>query len=382
MRPSEVSSSFEMGSLNDDDHDDDFHSTANRNTMKGGYRDDPEGEGTTPPVEDEEFERQLEDIDLPDSALSRLHSRTTATTAVKSKVRRFFLPCFVVVVVIIVISVAAVSTKRSKQLQQRDADLAAAPQKADSSDAHSAYTSTSNSNSNSKSSSFRGPKDDQIGQIVEFTVANLDLASHPDIDHCTYIQAHKMECSPTTNNNITTNNNKTPNNSTQTKKFRIQLRPSWAPLGVQRFRDLTSDDFWRDVRVFRVVDDFVSQFGLSNSPSVQKKWNDLGPIPDDDPVVGTNYRGTVTFATSGPNSRTTQIFINTANNYFLDEQGFGPIGEVLPAGFGYGGMEVVDAFYGGYGERPDQGRIREQGGEYLEGNFPKLSYFVKAEFVE
>jgi cyclophilin family peptidyl-prolyl cis-trans isomerase len=103
---------------------------------------------------------------------------------------------------------------------------------------------------------------------------------------------------------------------------------------------------------------------------------------EDDPVVASNVRGTVTFATAGANTRTTQIFINTGDNVFLDKQGFSPIGVVLDASDDYGGMEVVDEFYAGYGEKPDQGLIRKSGIEYLDDKFPNLSFFVSAEFVE
>eukprot|EP00580_Thalassiosira_gravida_P007681 CAMPEP_0201652566 /NCGR_PEP_ID=MMETSP0493-20130528/44541_1 /ASSEMBLY_ACC=CAM_ASM_000838 /TAXON_ID=420259 /ORGANISM="Thalassiosira gravida, Strain GMp14c1" /LENGTH=1076 /DNA_ID=CAMNT_0048129083 /DNA_START=1140 /DNA_END=4371 /DNA_ORIENTATION=- len=125
---------------------------------------------------------------------------------------------------------------------------------------------------------------------------------------------------------------------------------------------------------------FMSQFGISSDPEIQADWESRGPIQDD-AVVASNSRGTVTFATSGANSRTTQIFINTADNSFLDRQGFSPIGEVVPAGDGYGGMEVVDKFYYGYGESPNQGKITAEGISYLDAEFPNLSYFEKAEFI-
>lgn len=180
------------------------------------------------------------------------------------------------------------------------------------------------------------------GKIVEFTVANLEKTDE-----------------------LTSN------------KFRIQLYPSWAPLGVQRFEELTSSDFWDNTKIFRIVPGFVSQFGINSNP----ERNDIGPI-EDDPVMANNDRGKLTFATSGPDSRTTQLFINTGDNRFLDGQGFSPIGEILPAGDGYGGMEVVDSFYSGYGEEPDQSKITNEGESYLSENYPNLSYFVSAEFID
>lgn len=170
-------------------------------------------------------------------------------------------------------------------------------------------------------------------------------------------------------------------NKNATNKFRIQLHSSWAPIGVERFEYLTTSDFWKDCRIFRIVKNFVVQFGISSDPIIQAGWEAMGPIIDD-PVVASNDRGTVTFATAGEDTRTTEIFINTANNKDLDDQGFAPVGEVLPAGEGYGGMEVIDEFYSGYGEKPDQERITGEGETYLDEEFPLLSYIVKAEFID
>lgn len=197
--------------------------------------------------------------------------------------------------------------------------------------------------------------------IIEFTVANLRTNS----ENCTHV-GKMLQCIPQHND--------------ATNKFRIQLHEEWAPIGVKRFQDLTKAKFWDDVRIFRVVPNFVSQFGISSYPDVEEYWDSLGNLKDDE-VIASNKRGTVTFATAGPNTRTTQVFINTADNKFLDKQGFSPIGEVLPAGNGYGGMEVVDEIYSKYGEDPDQGMIEEKGKDYLEKEFPLLSYFVTAVFV-
>jgi cyclophilin family peptidyl-prolyl cis-trans isomerase len=110
---------------------------------------------------------------------------------------------------------------------------------------------------------------------------------------------------------------------------------------------------------------------MNGDPQVQAKWKET---IKDDPVVTTNTRGTATFATSGPNTRTTQVFINTnANgNAFLDKQGFSPFAEVIS------GMEVVDRIYDYYREKPDQALIRTRGNEYLKERFPKLSFIVTA----
>lgn len=161
---------------------------------------------------------------------------------------------------------------------------------------------------------------------------------------------------------------------------KIQLEPSWAPRGVRRFEDLTSIGFWKDCRIFRVLPGFVAQFGIAGNPSLQTEWRSKSL--QDDPVRVSNTRGTIVFATAGPNTRTTQIFINTADNAFLDKQGFSPIGRVVE------GMEYVDKFYAGYGEGaprgrgPNQGLIQAKGNAYLTEAFPKLSYISSANFME
>jgi peptidyl-prolyl cis-trans isomerase A (cyclophilin A) len=118
--------------------------------------------------------------------------------------------------------------------------------------------------------------------------------------------------------------------------------------------------------------------GINGDPAKQALWRSS---IKDDPVKVSNKRGTVTFATAGANTRTTQIFINTGNNVFLDRQGFSPIGEIVE------GMDVVDKFYSGYGEGapqgkgPNQGLIQAKGNEYLTKSYPKLSYFSSAKFI-
>jgi len=155
--------------------------------------------------------------------------------------------------------------------------------------------------------------------------------------------------------------------------FTILTHPEWAPIGMKQFDALTDSSFWKGCRFFRVIDKFIAQFGIHGNPSVQEFWD--GNVIKDDEVRKTNTRGTISFATSGKDTRGTQLFINTGEeNMFLDAEGFAPIAEVID------GMDVVDRLYSGYGEpKPDgdgpvQWEIEEKGNDYLKKNYPKLSY--------
>lgn len=159
-----------------------------------------------------------------------------------------------------------------------------------------------------------------------------------------------------------------------TGHFTVQTRPDWAPIGVERFETLTRESFWDGCRFFRVIENFVVQFGINGNPSVQKKWR-AKPLKDEK-VKASNQRGIVTFATSGKDTRSTQLFINTGENKFLDSQGFSPIGKVVA------GMDVVDKIYNGYGDGIIQNKIVNIGNEYLEKEFPKMSYIKKATFIK
>ena len=152
--------------------------------------------------------------------------------------------------------------------------------------------------------------------------------------------------------------------------FVVLVHRDWAPRGADRFYSLARSGYFDGVRFFRVLTGFVAQFGMHGDPKVGQAWfNERIP---DDAVKHGNTRGTITFATAGPNTRTTQLFINFGNNTMLDGQGFAPFGEVIQ------GMDVVDGLHAGYGERPDQGRIRAQGNAYLEQDFPQLDYVKRA----
>ncbi|HVT40846.1 MAG TPA: peptidylprolyl isomerase [Gemmatimonadaceae bacterium] len=162
--------------------------------------------------------------------------------------------------------------------------------------------------------------------------------------------------------------------------FDVKVHRDWAPLGADRFYHLVDAGFYDGVRFYRVIAGFVAQFGSHGDPAVEQVWHDLRIA--DDPVRHRNERGTVTFATAGPDTRTTQLFINVADNSRLDKIGFAPMGEVV------NGMSVVDSFYNGYGEGapggqgPDQGRLAREGNAYLTAQFPKLDYIVSARVFE
>src|SRR5271167_1267935 len=152
--------------------------------------------------------------------------------------------------------------------------------------------------------------------------------------------------------------------------FIVQVTRAWAPLGADRFYNLVKHGFFTDAAFFRVVPGFIIQFGLSANPAVNNVWQNAN-IPDD-PVTQSNRPGYLTFATAGPNTRTTQLFINFGSNSFLDNQGFAPFGQVIS------GMDVVQQLYSGYGESPNQGAIQTQGKAYLDKNFPQLDVIKTA----
>ena len=165
---------------------------------------------------------------------------------------------------------------------------------------------------------------------------------------------------------------------TSTGDFVIEVVRAWAPIGADRFRNLVRHGYYDNSRFHRTVPDFIVQWGLAGDPAVTAAW--LGQtIPDDTLVMASNVRGTIAFAFTEPNTRTTQVYINVVDNNRLDDQGFPPFGRVVE------GMEVVDRIYSGYGEdsgggvrRGDQSAIVAGGNAYLDREFPLLDRLMRA----
>ncbi len=154
------------------------------------------------------------------------------------------------------------------------------------------------------------------------------------------------------------------------------MHRDWAPAGVDHFYSLVKTGFFDNARFFRVVRNFVVQFGINGDPSTNRLWANAN-LPDD-PVKESNVKGTLTYAKRGPGTRSTQLFINFKDNQMLDSQGFAPIGKVVT------GMDVVESFYNSYGDMPPSGNgpdptlIQQQGNDYLASRFPRLDYIKKA----
>ena len=161
--------------------------------------------------------------------------------------------------------------------------------------------------------------------------------------------------------------------------FLVEVNRAWAPLGADRFYNLVRHGYYDSARFFRVLPDFVVQFGIPADTTLSRIWSGQ-QIPDDS-VSQSNQRGFVSFASGGPGTRTAQVFINLADNRRLDGLGFAPFARVIE------GMEVVDDFYAGYGEGaprgrgPAQDRMEAEGNAYLEREFPLLDYIVSARVV-
>ncbi len=163
-------------------------------------------------------------------------------------------------------------------------------------------------------------------------------------------------------------------------EFTVAVNRQWAPNGADRFFNLVRIGYYDDIAFFRVIDGFMAQFGIHGDPEVNEVWR-TAEI-EDDQVNRSNERGKVTFATRGPNTRTTQLFINLTDNPDLDAMGFSPIGEVVD------GMDVVERLYSGYGEGapegdgPDQQRAQQEGNDYLKAEFESLDWTTDVSIVQ
>jgi peptidyl-prolyl cis-trans isomerase A (cyclophilin A) len=156
--------------------------------------------------------------------------------------------------------------------------------------------------------------------------------------------------------------------------FVIEVTRKWAPLGADRFYNLVKNNYFTNAHFFRVIPNFIVQFGMNADPKINRVW-ERANIPDDK-VTQSNVLGTIVFATAGKNTRTTQLFINLGDNSeSLNPQGFAPFGKVTQ------GLNIVQKLYGGYGDSPsmgtggkgpEQGRISAEGKPYLDKNFPQL----------
>jgi len=161
----------------------------------------------------------------------------------------------------------------------------------------------------------------------------------------------------------------------------IEVHRDWAPIGVDRFYHLIRAKFYDDSRFFRVRANAFVQFGIAGDPSVAGVWRDQKI--KDDPVKQTNIRGTIAYAMTGPDTRTTQLYINLTDNSRLDKDGFAPLGKVIE------GMDVLDRIYSDYGEDAGggmragkQGKIFEGGNAHLDRDFPKLDKLSRATITD
>lgn len=162
--------------------------------------------------------------------------------------------------------------------------------------------------------------------------------------------------------------------------FVAVVHRDWAPLAADRFYALLRHGFFDGQRFFRVRAGFIAQFGLHPDPRVIAAWKGLA-MPDE-PRRVSNRRGTMAYAFTTANTRSTQIFINLADNTALDAEGFAPFAEIVE------GVEVIDRLYAGYDESAGggmrggrQGRIEAEGNAHLLRDFPLLDYIIGAREV-
>jgi cyclophilin family peptidyl-prolyl cis-trans isomerase len=160
--------------------------------------------------------------------------------------------------------------------------------------------------------------------------------------------------------------------------FTVRATRAWSPLGVDRFHRLVTVGYYDRTKFFRVIPDYIAQWGMHGDSAVNATWASR-PFADE-PVAQPNGEATVSFAKGGPNTRSTHLFVNLKDNSArLDPLGFVPIGRVTS------GMHVVRALFGEYGggppQGPDQGRIAREGNRYLERSYPRLDSIIRARVV-
>jgi peptidyl-prolyl cis-trans isomerase A (cyclophilin A) len=162
--------------------------------------------------------------------------------------------------------------------------------------------------------------------------------------------------------------------------FVVEAHHAWSPWGVDRFYYLVRHQFYDSTRFFRVLPGYIAQFGINGDPQIAASWKER-LFPDDTVPHQSNSRGRISFASAGPQTRNTQLFVNLRNNPSLN-QSYAPIGEIVE------GMNVVDSLWSGYGDGPpggrgpDQSRIFAEGNQYIVREFPKLDYVKTARVVK
>lgn len=166
--------------------------------------------------------------------------------------------------------------------------------------------------------------------------------------------------------------------STTKGDFVIQVVRKWSPNGADRFYNLVRIGFFKDIGIFRAIEDFMFQFGIHGDPKVSAIWGEA-TFKDDPRKDISNEPGYITFAKTGrPDSRTTQLFINLGDNRRLDEYGFTPFGRVIQ------GMDVVKKINTEYGENPRevQGNFRAQGNSYIKKRYPRIDFIKSMALVK
>ncbi len=161
--------------------------------------------------------------------------------------------------------------------------------------------------------------------------------------------------------------------------FTVEIERKYSPLAVDRFYYLVSNNYYNFNRFFRVLPNFVVQWGMKGAPQIDKIWGDMGI--DDEPVKLSNEKGTIAFARSGPNTRSNQLFINLADNQRLDKSDFNGVKGFPAFGKVIKGMEVVESINAEYLQEPNQDSISFKGNVYLNKEFPNLDYIISTHLI-